>query len=118
PSKSISKPETVGRNYFEALAEKKERAALVNDAPIVCVSLRSEDELRCLHALGAAEPREVDGGLVEGFATMRDMLRALRNLLDVRCDPGTILVGHNVLGFDLRKLRWAYVAHGLRMPYV
>lgn len=117
PSKSISKPETVGRNYFDALAEKKERAALLNDAQIVCVSLKSESELRCLHCLGAGEPREIAGGLVEGFDTARGMLLALRNLLDVRCTPETVLVGHNVLGFDLRKLRWAYVRHGLRMPF-
>lgn len=112
------KPETIGKRFLDALEAKKEKLALLDTAPIVCVSLKSETELRCLHCLQAEEPREIRGGLVEGFASQRDMLVVLRNLLDARCFDETVLVGHNILGFDLRRLRWAFVKHGVRMPYV
>jgi hypothetical protein len=110
--------ETIGKRYKEALAKKLEKLALLDSAPIVCVSLRSESELRCLHALQAEPAHLVEGGLVEGFATQREMLIALRALLDARCSDETLLVGHNIVGFDLRKLRWAYVKAELAMPYV
>lgn len=118
PPANYSKPESIGKHFLDKLADKKAKLALLDSAPIVCVSLKSDDELRCLHCLEAGEPRQIAGGLVEGFATMREMLAALRALLDARCTPETLLVGHNILGFDLRKLRWAYVKHGLRMPFV
>lgn len=118
PGSNLTKPETIGRHFQERLEEKRTKLALLDTAPIVCVSMKSESELRCLHSLGAEPPREEAGGLVEGFATPREMLIALRNLLDARCSEDTVLVGHNILGFDLRKLRRAYVYWHVRMPFV
>ena len=115
-------PQTIGAKYLEALEKKKERLALINDAPIVAVSLRSESELRCMHCLGAAAPRAIEveigspAAMVEAFATSREMLLALRSLLDLLVAEDTLLVGHNILGFDLRKLRWAYLRERLRLP--
>lgn len=110
------KPDTIGRKYLEALDKKKERLALMDESPIIVVSLRSDSELRCLHCMGEQAPNMVHGGLVEGFADGRTMLIALRTLLDARCTPDTVLVGHNLIGFDMRKLRWAYLKAGLRFP--
>lgn len=110
------KPETIGKRYLEAAEKRQERLALIDSAPIVCVSLKSGSELRCLHALREEAPRGMAGGLVEGFASPRAMLLALRALLEARLPLDAPLVGHNIAGFDLRKLRWAYLHHGLRLP--
>lgn len=110
------KPETIGNRYLEMLAKKEERLALLDGAPVIAVSLRSDTEHRCLHSMSAHPPKWVDGGLVEGFASQRECLIALRGLLDSRVSPDTVLVGHNILLFDLRRLRWAYVRAGVRLP--
>lgn len=109
-------PQTIGTRFLEATEKKLERLALIDSAPVVIVSLKSDSELRCLHCLREESPRDLQGGLVEGFASPPGMLRALRTLLDARVTPDMPLVGHNILAFDLRKLRWSYLHHGLRMP--
>jgi hypothetical protein len=110
------KPETIGNRYLEALEKKKERLALLDASPILCVSIKTDRDLRCLHAMGRQEPRLVGGGLVEGFASERDMLKALRNLLDSRADEGTAIIGHNLRDFDLPKLRTAFLRNRLNIP--
>lgn len=111
------KAETIGKRYLEALERKRERMALLETAPIICVALKSDTELRCLHAMGAHDPRVVEGGgLVEGFGDMAGMLLALRCLLDAMMEPEAPLVGHNIRGFDLPRLRLAYLRNGLRLP--
>jgi len=110
------KDETIGARYREMLAKKQERLALLDEAPIIVVCLKSETELRALHAMGAHEPKHVSGALIEGFADQPGMLRALRDLLDSRVGPNTTLAGHNIVKFDTPKLRFAYLAAGLRLP--
>lgn len=110
------KPETIGTKYHEMLAKKKEKTALIDGAPIVVVSIKTEQDLRCLHCLVAQEPRIVEGGMVEGFATQREMLRALRGLIEVGCDEHTVLIGHNIKQFDLPLLRSVFIRNGLKLP--
>ncbi len=110
------KPETAGNRIAEAFKARLDKLALLDEAPIVVISLRSDTELRALHTCNAHEPRMIHGGLVEGFTDATAMLIALRNLLDARMTPDTPLVGHNITHFDLRKLRWAYARHGVRPP--
>lgn len=110
------KPLTIGNRFIKALEDKKEKAALLNESPIACIGLRSDTELRCLHAMHKHEPRQEHGALVEGFEDSPSLLVALRNVINSLCSPDTVFVGHNIKGFDLPKLRWAYVHHGVRMP--
>ncbi len=110
------KEETIGKRLKEAWAKRKEQLALLDGAPIVVVCLKSDTELRCLHTCSQQEPRMAHGGLVEGFETQEAMLVALRALLDHRASAETVLTGHNLIKFDLPKLRHAYVRLGLRLP--
>lgn len=110
------KPETIGNRYLAALAKKKEKLALIDEAPLACVAIRSDSELRCLHAMYAHEPRLKHGGLIQGFSDRREMLVAFRTLLETRLGPDAPLVGHNILHFDLRKIRWQFLKEGLRLP--
>ena len=84
------KPATIGERYLEMLAKKKERLALLDTSPIIAVGIKTDRDLRCLHSMRQAEPI-LEAGLVEGFGTEREMLSALRNLLDGGC-------GHTLAG--------------------
>ena len=116
PPKNFKTAEAIGKRYLEMAEKKATMMALLDTAPVVVVSLQSDSERRCLHALRDEAPRELAGALVEGFATGPEMLAALRGVLDAFVDESTELVGHNIAGFDLRRLRWSYVRAGLRMP--
>lgn len=110
------KAETVGTRFLEARAARDDKLALCDASPILCVALRTESEFACLHAMYAHPPRVVGGGVVQGFATQREMLEELRSGFDARVGDETVIVGHNILGFDLRKLRNAYLREKARMP--
>lgn len=114
------KDETIGKRLREANATRLAKLAVLDTAPIGCVSLRSDlGELMVLHAVKEDEPRKFSDrvpGIVQGFAGERAMLLGLRILFDHYAGPDTLLVGFNVKGFDLRRLRRGFVRHGLRLP--
>jgi len=110
------KSETIGERYKQALTTKQEKAALCDSSPIISVGLKSETELRLVHAMGRHDPRPLGGGLIEGFDGVRPMLGALRDLLDTRIGETSTLVGHNFLKFDAPKLRHAFIEQGIRLP--
>lgn len=113
------KPATIGQRFLDMLESKEQKLALMDEAPIICVSIQtSTRELRCLHWLYQHEPRQVHGGLVESFPDQAAMLTGLRALLDSFVGPETVVVGHNIRRFDLPKLRSAYLRAGLRLPAV
>jgi hypothetical protein len=116
PRKNLKTDAVFGKQIREALEKKMKKLALLDAAPIIVVSLKSNTELRCLHSMEPQAPTAVAAGLVEGFGSMADMLIALRNVLDKYVSAETLLVGHNITHFDMPKLRWAYVRHGLRTP--
>jgi hypothetical protein len=109
------KPDTIGERYLRALEARQEKAALCDSSPVVAVSLKLGAEVRVLHAMRAEPPRVLEGAHIEGFGNERELLVALRVLLDP-LPPDVPLVGHNVLGFDLPKLRRAFIRAGLRAP--
>ena len=125
------KPETIGNRYLEMFEKKKDRLALIDGSRVISIALRGVTDLseihpgtgktsetRCLHNLHAHPLRMNGSAGVEGFATEAEMLAALRTLLDATCAPDTTLVGHNIRGFDLPKMRMAYLRHGMNLPRV
>jgi len=118
PAGNMKTPEAIGRRWLEWREEKREKAGLLDQARVIVVSLTSLEETRALHCL-REEPLHAhpDGlGWIEGFASRRKMLLALRVGLDALVGPETLLVGHNVKSFDLVKLRWSYLHEQLRLP--
>lgn len=109
------KAETAIRRFNEARAKIDERRALLDSAEVACVCWRSETDLVSFHGFGAEPGKQVEGAVVFGFADERAMLGAFREFLNVRCDPDTVLIGHN-LDFDLRRLRFRLLANGLQLP--
>lgn len=120
PPSHYKTAEACGKNYLEMREKKLEKRALLDSSPVVIVTVQTPTAgLHGLHCLGAtpAATHAGTGGLVQGFATAREMLIALRTGLDSLTAEGTVIAGHNIIGFDLPKLRWAYLKAGLRMPY-
>lgn len=110
---------TIGKRAKEALAKKKERLSLLSAAPIICISLRSEQGISCIHCLDKTTIANLENGaLICAEPNIEQMLITLRVFLDHSVSPDTVIVGHNITNFDLPKLRWAYTRHGLRMPEV
>ncbi len=115
PSKRL-KPDTIGKKYFEALEKREAKASLIDESPIIAITIRSDSELRCLHCMEHQPPNLVGTAVVEGFATQGEMLAALAGLALNRVAPDTTIVGHNIKHFDLPKLRWMYVKQGVQLP--
>lgn len=117
------KAETIGNRYLEMLEKKKERLALIDGSAVISDALIGVDStgarsIGCFHSLYSHEPKRVEAADVFGFVSERDALYAKRTMLDANCDPDTCLVGHNIIEFDLPKLRMAYLRHGLQLPHV
>lgn len=109
--------EKVEERRAEAVARIREKAALLDASPIVCVGVQTDRE--------AAEFNGMDGTAFDigGVPAIpcgneREMLVKMRDWLDARTDPGTVVVGHNVRPWDLPKLRNAYLRHRLRLPAI
>lgn len=118
PPANMKTPEAIGKRWLEFREEKREKAAILDQAEVIVVSTHTPEETRVLHCLREEALREHPEGLgwIEGFDSRRSMLLALRFGLDQIVAPETVLVGHNVRAFDLVKLRWSFLAERLRLP--
>lgn len=108
----------------EDLAKWMERAALLPQAPVRVAAVLLPDnsrdaEMYQFHSMKREKARwegRAGSVAVEGFASEADMMTALKMLLADVAGSETILVGHNVLNFDLPRLRLATVRSGLELP--
>jgi hypothetical protein len=108
------KATTIGERYLEGLQQRRERMALLDASPIVTVSMATDTDCRLLHSLPFADPT-ICGIPLESYPNERMLLIRLREYLE-SCSDITLFVGHNILGFDLPRLRFRYLANGLRLP--
>lgn len=103
-----------------------QKSALLDAAPIACVVMVTESQQAVFYHKGQPWPKamkQIKG--IRGFegeilcsADEREMLVGIRNWLDRRASPESIVIGHNLRDFDIPKLRIAYVRHRLQMPKV
>lgn len=110
------KAETIGKRYLDLHAKKLERLALLDESPITVVALRSNVGPIALHACTEHPPRDLHGAVVQGFSDEGAMLAALRAVIEHDVTVDTVIVGHNIVHFDLPKLRHAFLRNGLRPP--
>lgn len=116
PPGNVTKPETVEARRKEAADKIREKSALLDGAPILCVAIHSQNDRLIFNGMDS-NPYQIDGWTIESLTDEHQMLVRLRGWLDTKTDPYTTLVGHNLLGFDLPKLRIAYLRNRLRPPY-
>lgn len=108
------KPETIEAKRADAAAKIRDKAALLDASPIICIGARSDREAVMFSGMGQI-------GEIQGWRTVcapdeAGMLAQFRAWLDRVADPETVLAGHNVRGFDLPKLRGAYVRNRQPLP--
>lgn len=126
PNSNIKDPEKALASMEEKRAKIKEKSALLDAAPISCLSLVTESEHAIFYYKGTPWPKklkivtEIEGfdGEVLCMKDEADMLVAARTWLDARAVPASIVIGFNIYGFDLPKLRSAYVRNRLVLPNV
>ena len=117
PPSNLKDPEKIAARRKEAAEKALEKAALLDESPILCVGMQTDSARFLLNGMDGSAP-EIDGWPVMPCTDERGLLVALRAVLDRIGTPETILVGHNVRAFDLPKLRHAYIRQGLRMPEI
>lgn len=111
------KPETVEAKRAERAEAINGKAALLDASPILCVAIKTDRTAVILHGM-SDEGHEVPGWLCLPCVDERGLLVALRSILENTTGPDSVVVGHNVVGFDLPKLRNAYVRHRLALPAI
>ena len=134
------KPETNLKKLDALIVDKNEKLALLDAAPLATVQLRTPDKTLLLHTFFGESPRILRNAAVIGFgeatpeeeakqqlrptgegkarelANEKLLLIFLRDWLERNCDEKTTVVGWNVKGFDLPRLRLMYLRHGLKLP--
>lgn len=116
PPGNVTKPETIAAKRQEAAAKIKEKSALLDAAPILCVAINTPLQKIIFNGMDDKQ-HSIEGWRVESFGDEHQMLLGLREWLDTEADPYTTLVGHNLRGFDLPKMRIAYLRNRLRLPF-
>lgn len=109
-------PETIGKAFKKAHEETENRMGLLDTAGIATIQVATETMSAVLHCLRPENLRIAEGSFQMGFATEAELLQFFRDVLNGNCDDGTTLVGWNIKGFDLRRLRFAYLRAGLNIP--
>lgn len=115
PAGNISKPETIAAKREEAKQKIRQKSALLDEAPILCIAIIKNERRMVFNSMDSAQ-HDIEGWCVKSLGSEQNMLIAFRDWLDAHTSPYTTLVGHNLRGFDLPKIRSAYIRHRLRLP--
>lgn len=106
-------------------ADAMNKGALTSAAPIICVAFKgmlgTDRVMIGFHAMGAAiamPELESMGWTIIGSDTEAEMLANISRVLDNSTDEGTELAGHNIIGFDLPKIRNRCVRSRVSIPMV
>lgn len=122
PGGNLKDPEKIEAKRQADLNKFRERAALLDAAPLAMCGLMFEGQTFLLHGLKTAKAKWLgsrkNGVTLEGFAGEKALMEAVITVLNEKTEADSIGVGHNLFGFDLRRLRLACVRNGLMLPDV
>jgi hypothetical protein len=120
PAGNLKDPEKIEAKRHADIEKFRERAALLDAAPVVMVGLMFEDATFLLHGLKTARAtwfgNRKNNVTLEGFHGEKALMEAVSLVLNEKTSPGWMGVGHNCYGFDLRRIRLACVRNGLKLP--
>lgn len=126
PPGNLKDAEKIEARRLADLQKFRERAALLDAAPVAFVGLMfaassfEEEQTFLLHGLKKAKAKwfgnRVNNVTLEGFAGERSLMEATSLVLTQKTSPGWMGVGHNCFGFDLPRIRLACVRNGLKLP--
>ena len=107
------KPETMAKRLVEAVEKKREKLALLDSAEIVMVQVKtSAGGVFVFHAF---EDQSLSAPGLVSCGDEAALLRSVNQWLDMNCGEGTTIVGWNINGFDLPRLRLRTAKAGLRV---
>lgn len=118
---NMKDPEKIKAREIEALDKMREKSALLDLAPIYVVGAMTESAAVLFHHIKSKKKVESLKNIpaeVYTFKSERDMLGAFREWADPRFTPNQVIVGHNIKGFDLPKIRGGFVRNRLVLPTV
>ncbi len=95
----------------------KEKSALLDASPIACVSVRT-DRIGVVFNGMDKKKYSVEHNDVISSGNEKKMLIDFREWLDTITDDKTVLIGFNIYGFDLPRLRASFMRHRLKLPQV
>lgn len=104
---------------IEAYQKAVDKAALLDRAPIMVLCAATEAGNTVWSCIPTKCPVKTMPGLhaeIRNFATEKEMLLDVRDWLAERTSEMTEIIGFNSRGFDVPKLRNAYIRHKLQMP--
>ena len=113
--------EDINAAKIEAYQKATEKAALLDRAPITVIAVATEAGNVVWNCIPDPCPVKTMPGLngeIRNFKTEREMLIDLREWLAERASATTEIIGFNSRGFDLPKLRNAYIRHKLQLPAI
>ncbi len=109
------KPETVEKNRAEMADKKRTKAALLDASPILCIACKT-DRHGVIFSSMSNEPVAINHWTVHAKTNELEMLIAFRAWANMVITPETVIAGHNCIGFDLPKIRNAFIRHRLKLP--
>jgi len=115
PPGNVKKPETIEKYRAAAPAQIRDHAALLDASPILCIGAQTDTGSNLFTSFGKID---VSDCTIIDATTEKDMLIIFRAWLNGLTEEDTLILGHNVRGFDLPKIRHAYIRHRLRLPYI
>jgi hypothetical protein len=120
PSGNLKDPEKIEGARAAALLKFRDKAALLDAAPVSMVGIMFSERVFLLHGLKREKPKwfgkRERNVSIEGFPNERTLIEAVYAVLEEETTEKMQGVGHNIFGFDLSKLRLAGVRNGLTLP--
>lgn len=108
------KPETVEAKRAEHAQAKREKAALLDASPILCIACRTDKQSVIFSAMGETN-LQISWTALE-CNSEEEMLIAFRSWANNNINVETVITGHNLTAFDLPKIRNAFIRHRLKLP--
>lgn len=118
PKANTKDPGKIEQQRLAAIANAKEKSALLDAAPLSCIGISTPGARYMFNAVAQESKADIHGFNLVNCGNERDALIAMRTTLDTMTGPETVIVGHNIKGFDLPKVRARYLHHRLHMPTI
>ena len=109
------KPETVEKNRAEMATKKRDKAALLDASPILCIACKTDRHGVIFSSMGV-ELTPINHWTVHAYKNEMEMLIRFREWANMVITPETVIAGHNLTAVDLPKIRNAFIRHRLKLP--
>ena len=120
PAKAKTEEE-IKNAKIEAYQKAVDKSALLDRAPVMCLAAATDAGnvvWSCIPDPCPVKTMPNMNAEIRNFKTEKEMLIDLREWLAERTSPMTEIIGFNSRGFDLPKMRNAYIRHKLQLPAI